>query len=160
METLALYPGSFDPITYGHLNILQRGLKVFSSVHLVIVHNPRKSSLFSIQERLEMARTATKELPGVEASSLDSGLLVDYAKSLGATSILKGFRTSADLDYELPMAHMNRELSGLETVFLPADPNYAFVSSSLVKEVSVLFGDVSKYVPPFVSQALSERLGK
>lgn len=107
-----------------------------------------------------MVRSATKHLAGIEVSSLDSGLLVDYAKSLGATSFLKGFRTSADLDYELPMAHMNRELSGLETVFLPADPTFAFVSSSLVKEVAALSGDVSKFVPSFVSKALSERLGK
>lgn len=107
-----------------------------------------------------MLKIQTQGLESVEISSLDSGLIADYASELGANAILKGFRTSADLDYELPMAHMNRELSGIETVFLPADPSFAFVSSSLVKEVAALSGDVSKYVSEDVAKALQERLGK
>ena len=160
MESVAIYPGSFDPMTLGHLSVINRGLSVFDKLHVVVVHNPSKNALFTSEERVGMIRKATALLPGVEVSSLTEGLLVDRAKVLGANAILKGFRTAGDIEYELPMAHMNRNLSGLETVFLPSDPQHGYVSSSLVKEVASLGGDISGYVTPEVGALLRERLAK
>ena len=160
---LAIYPGSFDPITLGHLSVLNRAAFVFERVELIVVHNPAKQSTFSLEERVSMAKAALKEVEapeGVRVSSLDAGLLATRAKELGARAILKGFRTSSDVEYELPMAQVNRDLSGIETVFFAAEPGYGFVSSSLVKQVSELGGDVSGYVTEAVARALSGRFAK
>ncbi|MEY3561193.1 MAG: pantetheine-phosphate adenylyltransferase [Actinomycetota bacterium] len=159
VKTIAIYPGSFDPVTLGHLSVLNRAAGLFSEIHVVVVHNPNKKATFSLTERVELFRGSV-ELPGVKFSALEDGLLVEYAKSLGACAIVKGFRTAADIEYELPMAQVNRDLSGLETVFIPAEPGFGYVSSSLVKEVAGLGGDVSGYLTKDVARALIERLGK
>ena len=160
---LAIYPGSFDPITLGHLSVLSRAATVFDQVELIVVHNPEKNSTFSTAERMELARTALREASAprnIGVSSLESGLLASRALEMGANAILKGFRTSADVEYELPMAQVNRDLSGIETVFFAAEPGFGFVSSSLVKQVSELGGDVTPYVTETVAKALAERFSK
>ena len=153
---IAVYPGSFDPFTYGHLDIATRAAKMFETVHIVVVHNPAKDPRLTTTQRVELITEILKSKPGsFVVSSLDTGLLVDYCKSLGADALVKGVRTNVDLDYELPMAQVNRDLSGIETIFIPADPTHGFVSSSLVKQVFDLGGDISKYVPAEVVKALS-----
>ena len=154
---IAVYPGSFDPFTYGHLDIATRAAKMFETVHIVVVHNPAKNPRLSTEQRVELIGEILKNKPGhFVVSSLDTGLLVDYCKSLGADALVNGVRTNVDLDYELPMAQVNRDLSGIETIFIPADPTHGFVSSSLVKQVFDLGGDISKYVPTEVVKALSK----
>ena len=160
MKSVAIYPGSFDPVTLGHLSVIKRGASVFSQLHVVVVHNPSKNALFTTTERAEMLLEATKGISGVEISTLESGLLVEHAKSLGANAILKGFRTAGDIEYELPMAQVNRDLSKLETVFMAAEPTHGYVSSSLVKELAALGGDVSKYLPKGALEWIERRLGK
>jgi pantetheine-phosphate adenylyltransferase len=154
---IAVYPGSFDPFTYGHLDIATRAAKMFDTVHIVVVHNPAKNPRLTTTQRVDLITEILKAKPGnFIVSSLDSGLLVDYCKSLKADALVKGVRTNVDLDYELPMAQVNRDLSGIETIFIPADPTHGFVSSSLVKQVFDLGGDISKYVPAEVVKALSK----
>ena len=154
---IAVYPGSFDPFTYGHLDIATRAAKMFETVHIVVVHNPAKNPRLTTEQRVELITEILKDKPGnFVVSSLDTGLLVDYCKSLGADALVKGVRTNVDLDYELPMAQVNRDLSGIETIFIPADPTHGFVSSSLVKQVFDLGGDISNYVPTEVVKALSK----
>ena len=162
MSQLAIYPGSFDPITLGHLSVLSRAAKVFDQIELLIVHNPSKKTLFSMVERLELAKASLGELGAsskVSVATLESGLLVDFAKNAGASAIIKGFRTANDVEYELPMAQVNRDLSGIETVFLAAEAGFGFVSSSLVNEVASLGGDVSSYVTKAVAEALKQKVG-
>jgi pantetheine-phosphate adenylyltransferase len=163
MSAIAVYPGSFDPVTLGHLSVLSRAAGLFSEIHVLVVHNPDKTTSFSIAEREAMLREAIAEA-GIQGnlvvSSLSSGLLVDRARELGAKAIIKGFRTSGDIEYEIPMAQVNRDLSGLETVFLPSEPGYGYVSSSLVRQVASLGGDVSKYVTPKVAAALKVKFSK
>jgi pantetheine-phosphate adenylyltransferase len=154
---IAVYPGSFDPFTYGHLDIATRAAKMFDTVHIVVVHNPAKNPRLSTTQRVELIKEILNGNPGnYVVSSLDTGLLVDYCKDLGADALVKGVRTNVDLDYELPMAQVNRDLSGIETIFIPADPTHGFVSSSLVKQVFDLGGDITKYVPIEVVKALSQ----
>jgi pantetheine-phosphate adenylyltransferase len=153
---IAVYPGSFDPFTYGHLDIATRAAKMFDTVHIVVVHNPAKNPRLTTAQRVELITEILNGKPGnYVVSSLDTGLLVDYCNDLGADALVKGVRTNVDLDYELPMAQVNRDLSGIETIFIPADPTHGFVSSSLVKQVFDLGGDISKYVPAEVVKALS-----
>jgi pantetheine-phosphate adenylyltransferase len=160
MPTIAVYPGSFDPITLGHLDIAARAANLFDEVHILVVHNPSKAPRFSSEERVELIRTSLAELKitgpaKISVDTLDGGLLVNYCKMVGATALVKGFRTSVDLDYELPMAQVNRDLAGVETVFIPADPIHGHVSSSLVKQVADLGGEVSKYVTQATAHALA-----
>lgn len=163
MNTIAVYPGSFDPVTLGHLSVLARAAGLFSEVHVLVVHNPDKLTYFSIAEREAMLRDAISEA-GISGhlivDSLSSGLLVDRARELGAKAIIKGFRTSGDIEYEIPMAQVNRDLSGIETVFLASEPGFGYVSSSLVRQVAALGGDVSKYVTPKVASALKVKFSK
>jgi len=155
--SIAVYPGSFDPFTYGHLDIVTRAAKMFETVHIVVVYNPGKNPRLTTKQRVELITEVLKSKPGnFVVSSLDTGLLVDYCKSLGADALVKGVRTNVDLDYELPMAQVNRDLSGIETIFIPADPTHGFVSSTLVKQVFDLGGDISRYVPLEVVKALSK----
>ena len=157
MTQLAIYPGSFDPITLGHLSVLQRAATVFESVALIIVHNPSKKPTFSLAQRVELAKASLAEVgapSNINVSTLESGLLVEHAQRLGTKAIIKGFRTASDIEYELPMSQINRDLSGIETVFLAAEAGFGFVSSSLVREVASLGGDVSKYVTESVAKAL------
>lgn len=163
MNTIAVYPGSFDPVTLGHLSVLARAAKLLGEIHVLVVHNPDKKTSFTIAEREAMLRDAIAELGiagNLVVSSLSSGLLVDKARELGAKAIIKGFRTSGDIEYEIPMAQVNRDLSGLETVFLPSEPGFGYVSSSLVRQVASLGGDVSKYVTPKVAVALNVKFSK
>jgi len=152
---VAVYPGSFDPITFGHIDIATRAAKLFDTVHVLVVHNPAKNPKLSLEKRVELVKEVLAVVPGkFVVDSLASGLLVDYCKGISAQALVKGVRTNVDLDYELPMAQVNRDLSGIETVFLPADPAHGFISSSLVKQVADLGGDISKYVPELVVKAL------
>jgi len=152
---IAVYPGSFDPITFGHIDIATRAAKLFETVHVLVVYNPAKHPKLSLEKRVDLVKAVLAEVPGnFVVSSLASGLLVDYCKEVKAEALVKGIRTNVDIDYELPMAQVNRDLSGIETIFLPADPAHGFISSSLVKQVADLGGDVSKYVPELVAKAL------
>lgn len=156
--TTVVCPGSFDPVTLGHLDVFRRAAELFDDVVVCVVVNPNKSGTFTVEERFAMIREVTTDLPGLRVDSF-SGLLVDYCVEIGATAVVKGLRDSTDYDYELPMAHMNRSISGVDTVFLPTKSDLSFVSSSLCREVTRLGGDVSHLLPDTVAVALRERLG-
>ncbi len=155
----ALYPGSFDPITNGHLDVLQRARKVFDQLTVAVVENPRKAPLFSAEERRRLVEESLKEV-GIEDVPVItySGLLIECAKRLGVVAIVRGLRATSDFDYEFQMALMNRDLdSDIETVFFMTAGEYSFLSSSIVKEVKRYGGDVSKFVPRCVERALEEK---
>jgi pantetheine-phosphate adenylyltransferase len=157
--TLAVFPGSFDPITNGHLDIVDRALAVFDRVRMAILRNPEKQPLFSVEERLALIRDAYRGNPRVDADAF-SGLLVDYARKAGASVIIRGIRAISDWEYELQMGLMNRRLDPkIETVFMIPAESYSYVSSRLVKEVFQLGGRVSDLVPPVVEKRLSEKYG-
>jgi pantetheine-phosphate adenylyltransferase len=161
MPTLAVYPGSFDPITLGHVDIIERSSKIVDELHVLVVHNPEKTPRFSSAQRIQLIQDSLKE-SGVDTSKititeLASGLLVDYIKKVNAKLLIKGFRNNVDLDYELPMAKVNRDLSGIETIFISADPQYGLVASSLVRQVAALGGPVENYVSKAVAKALLEQ---
>jgi pantetheine-phosphate adenylyltransferase len=160
-RTIAVYPGTFDPITNGHLDILNRALALFEKVIVTIAVNQRKQPLFSAEERIAFIRDALPtHADRLEFETFD-GLLVDFARSRGATVIVRGLRALADFEYEFQFAHMNRRLApGVESVFLMTDERNHYVSSSLVKEVASLGGDVSGLVPPAVVVALAEKYRK
>ncbi|MGW4489111.1 pantetheine-phosphate adenylyltransferase [Amycolatopsis sp. NPDC004368] len=151
----AVCPGSYDPATNGHLDIIERASLLFDEVVVAVGVNKSKKGLFSVEERLEMLREITAKIPNVRVDSWQ-GLLVDYCRDNDIAAVAKGLRSVSDFDYELQMAQMNRELTGLETLLMANNPAYGFVSSSLVKEVAAMGGDVEKLVPPVVF----ERLGK
>jgi len=156
---LAVCPGSFDPLTLGHQQIIARGLRLFDRVIVAVSVNIRKQPLFTFEERTHMIREAFDHDPRVEVLAL-TGLLATWARDHGAVAILRGLRAAADFEYELQMAHMNRHLHPeLDTIFLPADPSVSYVSSSLVKEGAALGGDVRALLPPNVHAALLARLG-
>lgn len=159
---IAIYPGSFDPVTLGHLSVMRRAKKVTDKLIVLVTHNPNKETLFTTEERVNLIELSLAEmgLSGIEVSSLDGGLLVDQADKLGAKVIIKGLRTPADLDYELQFASMNRDLAGVETVFLPTEPQYSQTSSSLIREVALLGGDVSAYVTNAVRTALAGKVSR
>jgi len=150
-------PGSFDPVTAGHVDVVARAAGLFDEVVVAVLTNPAKRSLFSLEERVALLTDAVGGLDGVRVEAVDDGLLVDYCRRIGAAAVVKGLRSGTDFAYELPMALMNRHLTGLETVFLPGDPRFEHVSSSLVKEVAAHGGDVSGLVPAGVWAALQER---
>jgi pantetheine-phosphate adenylyltransferase len=148
---LAIYPGSFDPVTFGHLDIIERGCRLFEQVVVAVLRNPNKSPLFTVAERLEQIRQATRHLSNVEIDSFD-GLTVNYARMRQATVLLRGLRVMSDFEMELQMAHTNKTLSDqIETVFLAASNEYSFLSSSLVKEIARFGGPVDHLVPPHVA---------
>ncbi|MGW0844004.1 pantetheine-phosphate adenylyltransferase [Streptomyces sp. NPDC002787] len=153
----AVCPGSFDPITNGHLDIIGRASKLYDEVYVAVMINKSKKGLFEVEERMELIRQVTGEYANVRVEAFH-GLLVDFCKQRDIPAIVKGLRAVSDFDYELQMAQMNIGLSGVETLFVPTNPTYSFLSSSLVKEVATWGGDVSHLVPPLVLQALSERL--
>jgi pantetheine-phosphate adenylyltransferase len=155
---VALYPGTFDPITNGHLDLIQRGSALFDKLIVGILRNEEKKVLFSVADRIEMLNEVTCGLPNVEVGSFD-GLLVDYAAECGASVILRGIRAVSDYEYELQMALMNRRLKPeIETVFLMASEAHSFISSRLVKEVIRLGGNISGLVPPSIEGRLRKRL--
>ena len=154
----AVYPGSFDPLTNGHLDIIRRGTRLFDRMLVAVLENEGKAPLFSVAERMELITRCTAGIPGVEVHSF-SGLLVDFMKQVGATVVVRGIRAISDYEYELQMALMNRELSAqVETIFMLPAVEYTYVSSRLVKEVFRLGGDVAHLVPPLVLEALRARL--
>jgi pantetheine-phosphate adenylyltransferase len=154
MEPLAIYPGSFDPVTNGHLDLVERAARIFKRLVVAVLRNTEKAPLFSLQERLEMLREVTSAFPNVEVDSFD-GLLTDYARRRQAKVLLRGIRAVSDYEYELQMAMINRRLeSGLETVFMVPAVSYSFVSSRLVREIARLGGPVSGLVPPLVEARL------
>ncbi len=155
---LALFPGSFDPITNGHVDIIGRGLRVFDEVVVAVLVNADKLALFTVEERLAIIREAYQDEPRVRVESF-SGLLVDYAAKVGASVIVRGLRAVSDFEYEFQMALMNRRLDPkIETVFMMPAESYSYLSSRLVKEVAQLGGDVSGLVPPVVARALAAKL--
>jgi pantetheine-phosphate adenylyltransferase len=154
----AVCPGSFDPITFGHLDIIARASAHFDHVVIAVLENRTKSSLFTVDERIEMIRETTAHLSNVSVDSW-SGLLVDYCKSNSIQAIVKGLRAVSDFDYELQMAQVNLQGSGVETMFMATSPVHSFLSSSLVKELAHYGGDVSTMVPASINAALKLRVG-
>jgi len=155
----AVNPGSYDPVTNGHLDIVERAAGLFDEVTIAVLINKTKKSLFTVEERLDMLREVTTHLPNVKVDSWH-GLLVDYCREHGISAIVKGLRAVSDFDYELQMAQMNQQLSGVETLFMSTNPLYSFLSSSLVKEVATFGGDVSHLLPPSVHKRLVQRLAE
>ena len=159
MGVTALCPGTFDPVTGGHLDVIERASRHFDTLVAAVLQNPAKEPLFSLEERMAMLKEAVADIEGVEVDSF-SGLLVDYARDRGAATVVKGLRAVSDFEYELQMAHMNRHLSDVETFFVMSDPKWSYVSSSLIKEVARYGGDVRGLLPDFVLDRLMERLGR
>ncbi|MCZ0208265.1 pantetheine-phosphate adenylyltransferase [Streptomyces eurythermus] len=155
----AVCPGSFDPITNGHLDIIARASRLYDEVYVAVMINKSKKGLFEIDQRIQLIREVTSEYANVRVESFH-GLLVDFCKQRDIPAIVKGLRAVSDFDYELQMAQMNNGLTGVETLFVPTNPTYSFLSSSLVKEVAAWGGDVSHLVPPQVVEALNKRLAR
>lgn len=155
--TTALCPGSYDPPTHGHVDVIRRAAAIFERVVVSVVENPSKQTVFTIAERTDLLRRCLPELDNVEYGSF-RGLLVDHVVDEGIDVVVKGLRTSSDFEYELQMAQMNATIRGVETVFIPTNPQWSFLSSSLVREVARLGGSVDPLVPPPVAAALKEKL--
>ena len=154
---IAIYPGTFDPITNGHLDIIERAIKLFDTVIVTIARNSSKNPLFSDKERLEMIREVVKDLKQVEVDSFD-GLLVNYAKKRNATAVLRGLRAISDFEYEFQLALTNRKLNdSFESVFLMPSERYTYLNSTIVREIARLGGDVSDFVPPIVKKAFDKK---
>ena len=160
MERTALYAGSFDPITIGHLNIIERAAKMYDSLTVAIAINPRKTGFFTFEERVEIAREVTKHIPNVKVDTF-SGLLADYVNENGFIAYVRGLRATTHFENELQMAQMNARLftGETETIFLMTDPMYSFISSSLIKEVASFGGSVAGLVPEYVSERIKEKIG-
>jgi pantetheine-phosphate adenylyltransferase len=152
-------PGSFDPVTNGHLDIISRAAGLFDEVVVAVLVNASKAGLFTTDERLEMLRSVTERYPNVRVEAFQ-GLLVDFCKSNDIDIVVKGIRAVSDFDYELQMAQMNLGLAGVETLFMATNPLYSFLSSSLIKDVAKWGGDITQHVPPLVATRLQERLSQ
>jgi pantetheine-phosphate adenylyltransferase len=159
MGLTALCPGTFDPVTNGHLDIIERAGQHFEAVVVGVLDNPAKQPLFNVEERVQMLKDVTSAMANVSVASFD-GLLVDTAKAVGADVVVKGLRAVTDFEYEIQMAQMNHALAGVETLFMTTSPAWSFLSSSLVKEVARYGGDVSGLVPPVVAERLRETFGR
>ncbi|WP_194814690.1 pantetheine-phosphate adenylyltransferase [Nocardia sp. XZ_19_385] len=155
----ALCPGSFDPMTNGHLDVFTRAAAQFDEVVVTVSINPKKQGMFTVDERMEMLREATAHLPNVRVASWQ-GLTVDFATQEGIGAIVKGVRDATDFVYELQMAQMNKKLTGVDTLFIATNPTFSYVSSSLVKEVAAYGGDVADMLPPLVHKRLLARLAE
>lgn len=154
---IALYPGSFDGLTYGHVEIIERGSRLFDRFFVSIAHNENKNPVFSFEERMEMLREETRHLDNIEISHFH-GLTVDYAESIGAKTVIRGIRVVSDFEYELQMAQMNRVLNAnIETLFMFPSAEQLYISSTLIKEVLLLGGDIRKFVPPTTERLLREK---
>ena len=159
MNRIAVVPGSFDPVTLGHLDVIERAAGIFDELHVLVVHNPAKSALLPVAQRVSLIEKAVADaqfVGNIKVTSWSVGLLVDYCTDVGASVLVKGVRSQVDVAYETPMAIVNRNLAGVETVFLLPDPAHAHVSSSLVRQVASLGGDVSPYVPKAVAEFLQK----
>lgn len=160
MEHVAIYPGSFDPVTNGHLDLIHRGLKIFDRIIVAILKNPKKQFLFTLEERLEMLRASLNGAPRVEVDAFD-GLLVDYAAQRGASAVLRGLRALSDFEYEFQMALMNRRLNReIQTVFLMTGMRWIYTSSSIIKEAAQFGGDVKGMVPAVVNERLVAKFSR
>ena len=161
MERKAVYAGSFDPVTNGHLNIIERAAKMYDELTVAIVVNPRKSGFFTVEERAEIMREVTSHIPNVKVDKF-SGLLADYVNEKGFVAYVRGLRATTDFENELQMAQMNAHLftGETETVFLMTDPKYSYISSSIIKEVASLGGSVEGLIPEYVEKRIKDKLGK
>ncbi len=160
MTQRAVYPGTFDPITYGHIDLIKRARSIFGEVIVAVAHNPGKSPLFSVQERVELLTRATKGLRGVTVDHFNS-LVVDYCRSRRADVVIRGIRMLSDFEYEFQMALTNRKLSNrVETIFMMPNESYSYLSARLIKEAAQLGADVSAFVPTFVQTALRRKLAE
>ncbi|WAC66402.1 pantetheine-phosphate adenylyltransferase [Agrococcus sp. SL85] len=161
MPRIAVVPGSFDPVTLGHLDVIARAARIFDEVHVVVTHNPGKRAFLPVPEREALIERSIEEAriegAAIRIANWSMGLLVDYCQQVGAEVLVKGIRSSTDLQYETPMSIVNRNLAGVETIFMLPDPENAHVSSSLVRQVSELGGDISPYVPRAVATFLQSR---
>jgi pantetheine-phosphate adenylyltransferase len=153
----AVCPGSFDPVTLGHIDVFERAAAQFDEVIVAVLANPTKGGMFSVDERIAMIEESTEHLPNLRAES-GQGLVVEFVKSRGFTAIVKGLRTGTDFEYELQMAQMNKHIAGVDTFFVATTPRYSFVSSSLAKEVAGFGGDVSELLPDAVNRRLAAKL--
>ena len=154
---IAVCPGSFDPVTYGHLDVFNRAAAIADEVVVAVLVNKNKASLFTVEERIDMLREVVADRPNVRVDSFD-GLLVDYCRTHGIKAIVKGLRAVTDFDYELQMAQMNYRLADIETIFISTNPLYSYLSSSLVKEVATYGGDVSGLVPDLVVNRMNDKI--
>ena len=154
----AVYPGTFDPVTYGHLDVIKRGSKIFDELIVAVGHNPFKNPIFTVQERMDMLSKNTREIQNTKVDCFE-GMLTDYMKKMQTNIILRGIRTVSDFEYEFQRALTNRVLkTDIETVFIMASQEYSFLNSSLIKEVVSLGGDISKFVPSDVEKLLRQKL--
>jgi pantetheine-phosphate adenylyltransferase len=155
----AIYPGSFDPVTYGHIDIIRRAADIFDHLTVSVLNNKVKTPLFSVEERVNIIQEVTKDIPNVSVASYE-GLLVEYCKQNDAGVIIRGLRAITDFEYELQLAQTNRKLGDdVDTIFLTTSLEYAYLSSSTVKEVASFGGDISKFVPPFIAEKVYEKYG-
>ncbi|MBR6307346.1 MAG: pantetheine-phosphate adenylyltransferase [Lachnospiraceae bacterium] len=156
----AIYPGTFDPMTYGHLDIIKRAANIFDEVVVSVLNNKEKTPLFSVDERVNILKEATKDIPNVRVESFE-GLLTDYCKKIGVNVVVRGLRAVTDFEYELQMSQMNRKLSNhrVETIYFNTTLKYSYLSSSAVKQIAQFHGDLSAFVPDFVAKLLYERFG-
>src|SRR6187402_2991941 len=157
MSRIAVVPGSFDPVTLGHLDVIERAAGLFDELHVLVVHNPGKTALLPIAQRVSLIEQSIRDADirgDILVTSWSVGLLVDYCTDVGASVLIKGIRSQVDVAYETPMAIVNRNLAGVETIFMLPEPAHAHVSSSLVRQVSALGGDVAPYVPRVVAEFL------
>jgi pantetheine-phosphate adenylyltransferase len=160
MASIAVVPGSFDPITYGHLDIITRAAKVFDEIYISVLNNSSKRPLFTVEERMALIKQVTKDIPNVKVDTFH-GLLVEYAASVNANAIVRGLRAVSDFEYEMQITSMNRLLDkGIETFFIMTNNQYSFLSSSIVKEVAQYHGEISELVPPEVETALNSKFPK
>ena len=154
----AIYPGSFDPVTYGHIDLIKRAQEIFSEIIVAVAHNPHKKPLFSVKERVRMLKVATSGMKGVEVSDFN-GLVVDYARKQKIKVLIRGVRMISDFEYEFQMALTNRKIApDIETIFLMPHESYSYLSSRLLKEAATLGADLSSFVPDFIEKALKKKL--
>ncbi len=158
MKTRAVYPGTFDPVTYGHIDLIKRARKIFDEVIVAVAHNPGKGPLFSVEERVQFLQRATRSMRGVVVDHFDS-LVVDYVRRKQSRIMLRGLRMLSDFEYEFQMALTNRKLADrIETIFMMPSESYAYISATLLKEAGAFGADLSAFVPPFVAGALRRKL--
>jgi len=154
-----IYPGTFDPVTLGHLDVIERAVRLFGALTVAVGNNPAKKSLFSLRERTAMVREAVRHIRNVSVHSFN-GLLVNFAKRMRASAVIRGIRTVSDFEYELQMALTNRTVTGLETLFVTPRPEYQFFSAQLIREIASMGGDIAGMVPPCVVARVQAKLGK